>query len=191
MPKAAKPNEDEKLYAAILKLAAKGWNSVTVAAVAKAAKIAPAKLAARFAEPRDFIPFLVGEVSRKAFDAASQGSGSDHDRLFDALMARFDILQKNRAAFINIADAARREPHLLGALSRALFEMGYELIDAAGTSPALPRPVVAAGLTSIYAWAFNVWKNDDSRDMAKTMAALDRALRLADKATRFVTSRRD
>jgi hypothetical protein len=44
-----------------------------------------------------------------------------------------------------------------------------------------PRPVLAGGLSAVYAWAFLAWRKDKTRDMAKTMAALDKALRMAGK----------
>ena len=120
--------------------------------------------------------------------AAGKVTGTPHDVLFDLLMSRFDVLQKHRKAILSMAEAARQDRGLSCALGRATLSGLYRLIDAAQLdSPS--RPVLAAGLGAVYGWAFFVWRRDDSRDMAKTMAAIDRALRLSGKAVSLVQRR--
>ncbi len=129
---------------------------------------------------------LAAEIDRIAF--AQKFTGSPHDRLFDILMARFDVMQKHRTVIINMAKAARHDRALTLALGRATIDGTYRIIDTAKISNP-PRPVLAAGITAIYGWAFFAWQRDTSRDMAKTMAALDRGLRLASKALELLKPR--
>ena len=182
MPKPAFIDENAKISAAALQIAgAKGWASVTLDAVAKAAKIAPAKIKQRFTAPQDLVPVIAAEIDREAFAAFGQVSGTPHDILFDLLMARFDVLQKNRQAILSMAATIRQDRALSCALARATLDGVYRVI-AASRLKEPPRPVLALGIAAIYGWAFWAWQRDDSRDMAKTMAALDRALRLSGKA---------
>ncbi|MDE2029778.1 MAG: TetR family transcriptional regulator [Alphaproteobacteria bacterium] len=185
MTKAAK-NEDARLCAAALRLAAaQGWERITLDKVAKAAKLPVAKIKARFKTANGLVPVIAAEIDREAF--AVKTSGGAHDRLFDLLMARFDILQKHRKAVASIESTARRDRALACILSRAAMDGAYRLIEAGKLDGALPRPVVAVGLIAVSGWAFAAWRTDKSRDMAKTMAALDRALRWADRGVAFLT----
>jgi AcrR family transcriptional regulator len=178
-------DHDSKIALAALRLADKGWSKVTLEAVAKAANIKPADLKQRFATPAKLAGVIAAEIDREAF-AGAKPAGTPHDILFDLLMARFDMLQKHRRAIVNMAEAARTDRSLSCALAAATLDGIYRLIAASKlTKPA--RPVLALGLTGIYGWAFFHWQRDESRDMAKTMAALDRALRLTDKAAKLLT----
>jgi hypothetical protein len=46
------------------------------------------------------------------------------------------------------------------------------------------------GLKAAYLSAWRVWRVDDSDDMAKTMAALDKALAYAERAAKFALGKR-
>lgn len=171
--------EKAKISAAFLRLVArKGWDGVTVVAVAKQAGISPASFKKRFAEPVEIIPLVVDGVTREALAASEAPAGNPHDALFDLMMARFDVLQKNRKAILALADAARRDRPLAIALGRSVWEAIHTTIDAAEIN-APSRSLSALGLTAVYGWAFWTWRQDKTRDMSKTMAALDRALKLA------------
>jgi AcrR family transcriptional regulator len=190
MPKAKPLNENAKIAAVALRVAAsQGWESVTLDKIAKAAHISVATLKARFKSTTNLVPVLAEEIDREAF-ASTGTAGAVHDRLFDLLMARFDVLQKHRQAIQSMAKAARHDRALSLALSRATLDGVYRLIEAAQIKDKTPsRPVMAVGLAAIYGWAFCVWMRDNSRDMAKTMAALDRGLRWSGKAVAFLTPR--
>ena len=51
------------------------------------------------------------------------------------------------------------------------------MLEAAGIPANGPRgAVIALGLAGIYLYTLRIWVGDNSPDMGKTMAALDRAL---------------
>jgi AcrR family transcriptional regulator len=179
--------DDAKITAATLNLAAKlGWEKVTLEAIAQTAKIPVEALKKRFTSPHHLVPVIAETIDAEAF--VTMPSGSTHDILFDLLMARFDILQKNREAILSMAEASRHDRKLSCALACAALRGADRIIDKAQLSKP-PRPVLGAGLVAVYGWAFNVWRHDESRDMAKTMAATDRALRIAGKVAELVTQR--
>jgi AcrR family transcriptional regulator len=187
MPKTTSVSDNARICAAALRLAATvDWEKTTLDAVAKAAKIVPATLKKRFAIPCDLVPIIAEEIDREAFKAAGKISGTPHDVLFDLLMVRFDVMQKNRKAVLSMESAARRDRNLACALACATWDGAYRIVDAAKlTTP--PRVILAAGLAAVYTCAFIAWRKDESRDMAKTMATLDRALRWAGKAAELLT----
>ena len=56
------------------------------------------------------------------------------------------------------------------------------MLEAAGVSVSgVFGAARVKGLVVVYANAFRVWLNDSTEDMAKTMAALDKGLRLAER----------
>ena len=182
MPAHPKTSENAKIAVAVLKLAGtKGWAHVSLDSVAKTAKISAAKLKHTLTSLYDLIPLLVETLDHEAWGGVRSPSGAPRDVLFDLLMARFDVLQKNRKAILSIAEAARCDLALSRSLTREVLNGPYSVIDVAALH-APPRPGLAAGLSAVYGWAFLAWRRDESREMAKTMAALDRGLRLAGKA---------
>ena len=108
------------------------------------------------------------------------------DRLFDLLMERFDALAPYRAAMAEIAKDSIGDPGALCFVPRMARTMA-RVLEAAGLKTSGPIGLLRAkGLALVYADAFRIWIRDDSEDQAKTMAALDRALRRAEKAMRFL-----
>jgi AcrR family transcriptional regulator len=185
MPKAAPKTENAKIAAAALRLAAtKGWAGVTCDSLAKEAKLSPSALKKRFAAPHEFVPIIVGEVTREALSLAGNPRGAPHDVLFELLMARFDVLQKNRKGILAMAEAGRRDSKLFCTFLRAVLKGIESTADAAKLSSP-PRPILIAGLSAVSAAAFLAWRRDETRDMSKTMAALDRALKLAGSTVVF------
>lgn len=189
MPKTKHTTDNAKIAAAVLRLAAtKGWTNVTVEAVAVEAKTPLAQLKQSFAAPADLVPLVVEEITRQALIASAKPAGQPHDILFDLLMARFDALQKNRKAILSITAAARHDRILSRALACAALAGISATVEAANIDTP-PRPVLIAGLSAVYTWAFLAWRRDESRDMSKTMVALDKALRLAGKTLSLLKRR--
>lgn len=179
--------KDVQIAQAALKLAARqGWENISLDAIARAAKTTPAKIKARAADKNAVAALIVGATIAEALPNATSTKGSRHDRLFEVLMARFDVLQQNRAGSLVLARAARRDAKLATALGKANLDAAYTCVDHAGLD-LLPRPVAALGVSAAFGWAFCAWARDESRDMGKTMAALDRALRLGDRAVAAAT----
>lgn len=176
------------LTAAMQETAAVGWAHLSMEAVAKRAKMklgevllhAPttAHLLARFADHVD-------KVALSSVDGVD-ASQSVKDRLFDLLMRRFDALQPHRAGVVALMTAVAKEPGegamLLARLSRSMSAT----LSAAGVSPhGLKGMVQIMGLKAVYLSALRAWKTDESADMAKTMAALDKGLGVAEQAANF------
>jgi hypothetical protein len=189
MAKSSHAADNAKIAAAALRSATNlGWNKVTLESVAKGMKVPLATLKARFATTAHLVPVIAEEIDREAFASVGNPSGPPHDMLFDLLMARFDVMQRNRKAILSMAEAARYDGVLARSLACAGLSSLYRFIDRAKLN-APPRPALAAGLATIYGYAFWVWRQDYSRDMAKTMAAVDRALRYAEKAATLLKQR--
>lgn len=187
---AANQKQDTAITEAALRLAAAhGWNKVTLEQVARAAKIPLHKIRKRFSGTAEIVPLIVHGVTQKSLKACARpkGDASAHERLFDVLMARFDQLQNHRKAILSIAGAGWRQPNLLLILLPAHGEAMKRTLKFCqlGSGQAC-NALAPFGLSAVFLATGRVWMEDETLDMSKTMAALDRYLRHADVAARLL-----
>ena len=105
------------------------------------------------------------------------------EKLFDILMERFDIVNENRDSVLSILNSFKSDPkqliislpHLGKSMTRAL---NIAEVDTSG----LCGITQVTGLIGVYLYALKAWKEDESADLSKTMAALDKALDIAEQA---------
>lgn len=175
----------ERAVAAALDLAARmGWDMITLADIADKAHCTLAELSEVFDDKSDILVAYERMIDKKLLEAFAEPdmSSPERDRLFDILMERFDILNDHRAALQSILKTIMLDPkqaviglpHLGRSMAWILEAAG---IDSSGVRGALR----VAGLTAVYLYALRAWSNDDSADLSKTMAALDRGLNRAEQ----------
>lgn len=105
------------------------------------------------------------------------------DRLFDVVMRRFDAMSDYKPGLAGASAAISRDPVGLLCRLREIHAAMTLTLEAAGVSTSGPLGRLRVhGLSAIYANALRVWFRDDSPDMEKTMAAVDRGLSFADRA---------
>lgn len=119
-------------------------------------------------------------LAQGAAEASEDGA---RDRLFEVMMRRFDALAPYKDAIRRIARAARCDPGLACTLHCIALGSQKWTLAAAGihTGSCLGR-VALHGTVLVYAEVMRVWLDDDEPDLARTMAALDRALRRGERA---------
>lgn len=177
---ARKLDPEEKIVNAALGLAAvQGWSDLSLADIAKAAKLSLSDLSRHFASKAQILAAYGRRVDEKVLQEASTEDMTGEpprDRLFDVLMMRFDALSENKEALKRISADLARDPLAAAPLLRpAMQSMGWMLeaagIDSSGVAGALR----VRGLALVWGAAFRVWL-DDGEDQSKTMAELDRRL---------------
>src|SRR3546814_14474397 len=115
-------------------------------------------------------------------ELASEGR---RDRLFDLLMRRFDALAPHRPAVRALMEDARRDPCLvLGSAARLLRSMRWTLEAAGVGSYGLAGAVRTKALAALYLSVLRIWTDDETPDMARTLAALDRRPRPGQPSSR-------
>jgi AcrR family transcriptional regulator len=190
-PEAAPETADleARLVDAALALAAeRPWDEVTLAEIAARAGVALADLHPRFASRGRILSAFARRIDAEMLrgDEAELAGERARDRLFDAIMRRFDLLAPHKDALRSITASTMRDP--LAALGQvpALDRSMAWTLEAAGISAGGWRgrlKVRALGAT--YLAVLRVWL-DDGPDQARTMAELDRRLaRLDSMAERF------
>lgn len=177
-----------RVIEAALELAAsQGWRQTSISEIAAEAGLDFARVRAAFFSKTSIVAEFVKRIDDKILaDAAAPGASgkasaeadeSTRDRLFDVLMRRFDALTPHKAGLAAIVRDTCADPLTAVVLiPRVLCSMA-KMLEAAGVSSSgLFGALRVKGLAMIYAEAYRVWLGDDSKDMAKTMATLDRAL---------------
>jgi AcrR family transcriptional regulator len=170
----------DKIVAALLALLAdKSFETIGLADVAARAGVSLAQLRDEFPSTLAIIAAHVKATDRAvlADDMSDMAEEPERERLFDVLMRRLEILAPHRDAVRSLLRSARRNPPLAMALNRLAVRSQQWMLTAAGIGAAGPRGMMRAqGLAVLFASVLRTWVNDDDPGLARTMAALDRAL---------------
>jgi ubiquinone biosynthesis protein COQ9 len=184
MAKAATSTEDEIIDAFMRVIGRDGWHGATLDVVAREANVGVADIAAHFDNRFDILATYGKHIDIAALKSAEADGGSQapRDRLFDILMARFDAVLPHKKAVQAIAASSRRDPGLAAFFAMNVSKSMGLIASCAGvdTSGLLGRARVHA-LSGLYLGVTREWLRDDSEDLSKTMAALDKALARADR----------
>lgn len=100
------------------------------------------------------------------------------ERLFDAIMRRFELMEAHRKGVLSMMDGRSPLPGDLVQLLQARRRTAVWALAAAGldTGPALRQAAWRLGLIPALRKAEDAWRSDASGDFARTMATLDAEL---------------
>jgi AcrR family transcriptional regulator len=174
--------------AALALAATRGWRGLSLAEIAKAAGIPVAEVFAEFPSKQAILEGFLAEVDRRVLERGEPDlvGESARDRLFDAVMRRFEVLAPHRAALRAILEDTRRDPFAMLCGVRGFLRSMAATLEAAGVaSDGVSGLVKAKGLGVVYLQTLRVWLHDDTEDSSRTMAALDRNLRRAESVCGF------
>ncbi len=190
-----RPNDPAAaLRATLLHLiATQGWRDLSLAEIAEEAGVDMAEAHGIYATKAAILLGLA-----RANDAEILGSlkadpldGSAKDRLFDLLMRRFDRLQQDRDAYLTLLRELPQTPFEAACLTKQMRRSLALTLETAGISASgLKGLVRLQGLIGIYLAGVHAWRRDDSADLSKTMAEIDKRLSQAIKITEMFSPRR-
>lgn len=119
------------------------------------------------------------DLDRKVLAGAS-GDMTDEpprERLFDVLMRRVETMAPYREATRSLLKSVARNPGLALALNGLAVRSQTWMLTAADIDAAGPRGMIRAqGLAMLFASVLRTWVDDEDEGLARTLAALDRAL---------------
>lgn len=188
---AKKPDIAWRIIKSALKLGEQNrWRELTLGDVAKSAKVSLADILEIYPSKTAIWDAFARRIDMQVAKAvkSSAADESKRDQLFEILMTRFDALAPHKSALKAIlADSFPSDPitSLSGACS-VLRAMAMSLELAGISSSGLKGRLKTKGLAAIYLRCLKVWLEDESADMAKTMAALDGSLARAGKLVQFL-----
>lgn len=175
----------EKAIKSALALAARdGWGQVTLQAVARHAKISLAQLHEHFEDRGDILIAYERMIDSRVLESVGEidENANPRESLFDIVMERFDALNENRDALIAILDHVKCDPKQMAiGVPHLARSMSWMLEAAHIDTTGLRGAAHIIGLTGVYLLTLKTWREDESPDMSKTMAALDRNLGRAEQ----------
>ncbi|MCK6418678.1 MAG: TetR/AcrR family transcriptional regulator [Alphaproteobacteria bacterium] len=173
------------LDAALTLASAKPWARLSMAEIARAARMKPAAVQGLYADKMALVAGLMRRVDQQVAQrmGSENAAGAPRDALFDTLMERFDVMNEQRSGFISILRGAAQEPVALVTCLPQIQETLQEILSGAGLEANGPCGMLRIiGLGAVYARALSVWMNDESADLSKTMATVDQTLTRAEQA---------
>jgi AcrR family transcriptional regulator len=179
-PKPAPADPQAALREALLRMvAAGGWRDLSYADIAKDAGLSLAAAYEAYPSKGAILTGIGRDIDARLFASLEDDplDGSAKDRLFDLLMRRFDALNDHREAYAALAWELPRTPVEAGCLALQLRRSLANMLEAAGLSASGLRGAFRIeGLGALYACALRVWLKDETADLSKTMAELDKRL---------------
>jgi AcrR family transcriptional regulator len=177
-----------RAIAALMRLSEiKPWRDIFLADIAAEAGLSYAELTAAFDSKAKILSAFVKAVDREAARRMAEKPATDgpRDRLFDAIMTRFDVLAPYRAALKRLVQETPELGLAIDPMAR-LKSMRMTLESARIDADSAIGCLKLAGVGGVYARTFKTWLDDDDPGQARTMAKLDRQLRSGERAMQTV-----
>jgi AcrR family transcriptional regulator len=171
-----KPSDDpldRAAQAALVLAEDRPWDEVALRDIAKAAGLSFAELYARAPGKSALIDRLSRRFDAEALALSEAEDAPDaHDRLFEAVMARLEVMAPHRHALIAIARADGP-----AAMAPRLPRTARALLEAAGVDTGGRKGLLrVAAMTAVWARTLQVWRDDEGA-FNRTMAEIDKRLR--------------
>ena len=174
-----KPARERVVAAFMALLADKAIERIGLAEIATRAGIPLSELRTMFDSTPAILAAHVKEIDRAvlAGSDADMAAEPPRERLFDVLMRRIEVLAPHKAAMRSLFHSAVRNPGLAVTLNGLAVRSQQWMLTAADIGAAGPGGMLRAqGLALLFAQVLRTWVGDDDPGLARTMAALDRAL---------------
>ena len=126
--------------------------------------------------------FVESKVNLNDFKISSK-----KDNLFELIMLRLDEMRPYKDPLIKIVDAAKQNPCLLSRISKNVMNSMDFYLELTSSYNETPIDFLKKNtLFFIYSFTFKIWLEDDSDDLASTMAELDRLLSISENAEKKI-----
>jgi AcrR family transcriptional regulator len=172
-------DRDKIIEAFFALLAEQAFEDIGYADIAARAGVSLATLRKEFGSKLPIVAAYAKATDRKVLAGgdADMADEPPRERLFDVLMRRLEALAPDRAAIRSLMRSARRHPTLALALNGLAVRSQQWMLTAANIGAAGPKGIVRAqGLAFMFAGVLRTFVDDEDEGLARTMAALDRAL---------------
>ena len=170
----------DKIIAAFMALLAeKRFEEIGFGEIAARSGLTLANCRAEFGSTLAIYAAHMKDLDRKVLASAGGDMAEEppRERLFDVLMRRIEAMAPHREATRSLLKSVACNPGLALALNGLAVRSQHWMLTAADIDAAGPRGMLRAqGLAMLFASVLRTWVNDEDEGLARTMAALDRAL---------------
>jgi AcrR family transcriptional regulator len=173
-----------------LELAAnQGWAETSLSDIAVAAGLTLAELRGTYPSKTAIVAAYTTRIDETVLNDIDPtlADKSSRERLFDVLMKRFIAMNPHKEAVRSILRSYTSDVEALARGPLSLYRSMRWMMEAANLSSAGVRGQLRIkGLALIYLAVLRAWFSDDSEDMSRTMASLDRQLHRAERLLGFL-----
>lgn len=160
----------------------RGWGGVSLLDIARRAEVPLADLYRLFSSKEAILAAFSRSLDDKmlAGDDPSDDLELPRERLLDVILRRLDAMTPHKEAVRVLWRDLPRDPVAWTRLRSAVLDALGAMLEAAGIdSSGLRGALRKRVLGIVFAQAVRVWLDDDSPDLTRTTAELDRRLRRA------------
>jgi AcrR family transcriptional regulator len=182
-------NREKAIDALMALLADKPFERIGLADIAGRAGLKLSELRAEFGSPFAILAAQIKDTDRKVLDAGDLGldEATPRERLFEVLMRRLEALTPYKNAVRSLMRSAARNPGLGLTLNAMALRSQTWMLTAAGIGTGGPRGALRTqGAALLFGRVLAVWVDDETSDLDRTMAALDRGLASAERWSGFL-----
>ena len=189
-PKSTKspPSLDNIAQTAFDLAAEKGWAALSMTDIAQALDITLAQLHEVAHDKAAILTHFGRMIDRIVLETiAIDPADSPRDRLFEVIMERFDALNAHRAGALAVLEGLKKDPAQALCHASDFFRAMDWMQEAAGLKKYGAQGLLQSlGIAGVYLHATRTWVEDESEDLSKTMAALDKGLSQAEECARML-----
>lgn len=157
--------------------AARGWDHVTLQDIAADSGLSEKALQAVFNDIWDILSYALQDIADKTRAEVEAYLADDwRGNTLEILMTRFDLAQDHRAAFQRLPRDLAKHPRTVRRLARRFYNTMREILLLAGFPAEDINPATVSGFGLLYISIVDVWAKDETPDMSRTMAAIDKRL---------------
>jgi AcrR family transcriptional regulator len=184
-----KSDRDRVVEAFVALLADQPFERIGFGEIAARADVSLAELRNLFGSKLAILAAHTKTIDRSVLggEDADMAEEPPRERLFDVLMRRIEALAPHKAAVRSLLHSAARNPGLAFALNGFAVRSQQWMLTAADIPASGPRGMLRAqGLAVLFASVLRTWLHDEDPGLARTMAALDRALARGQRLSGFL-----
>ena len=176
---------DKIIDAAFQRATETKWCKLSLYEIAEAADLSLSELCAHVSSKSDILAAYGRRVDSQVLKNVGEPDPAvpAKDRIFDVVMERFELMNKDREALIGIIKSIDPDPfEVLGNALRLRNTITVMLEGAGLKTTGFSGKFRQKGLGAIYLLTLREWMKDDSPDLSSTMVTLDKYLKRAEQA---------
>ena len=158
----------------------KGWNDFSLEKLAKEESIKIEDLIFFFKDETKLIESfseMIDEQVIKEVDLNEFNQNSVKDNIFELIMIRFEKLSPYKKSLDILLKQLRSKPKTLKKLAKKIFNSLDLFLEISNAKNNYVFDFLKLNIMFIiYGYTFKIWLEDDSKDMGKTMAEVDKWL---------------
>ena len=158
----------------------KGWNDFSLEKLAKEESIKIEDLIFFFKDETNLIESfseMIDEQVIKEVDLNEFNQNSVKDNIFELIMIRFEKLSPYKKSLDILLKQLKYEPKTLKKLTKKIFNSLDLFLEISNAKNNYVFDFLKLNIMFIiYGYTFKIWLEDDSEDMGKTMAEVDKWL---------------